>query len=44
MTIYAPSDGVVVKKSAMQGDYVKTGQVVYEIADLSSTLGQSGRL
>jgi Cu(I)/Ag(I) efflux system membrane fusion protein len=35
VTIYAPSDGVVVKKSAMQGDYVKTGQIVYEIADLS---------
>ncbi len=35
VTIYAPLDGVVVKKSAMQGDYVKTGQVIYEIADLT---------
>jgi len=33
--IYAPIDGVVIKKRAVEGDYVKTGQVVYEVADLT---------
>ena len=35
VTIYAPSGGVVIEKSALPGDYVRTGSVIYRIADLS---------
>lgn len=35
MTIYAPIGGTVVRKSAMEGMYVRTGDVLYEIADLT---------
>jgi len=35
ITIYAPSDGVVVSKNAKEGDYVQTGFAIYQIADLS---------
>lgn len=35
VTIYAPSSGVVLSKTADEGAYVKEGQPVYTIADLS---------
>ncbi len=35
LTIYAPTGGVIVEKNALPGDYVKTGSVIYRIADLS---------
>ncbi|RME19889.1 MAG: efflux RND transporter periplasmic adaptor subunit, partial [Candidatus Zixiibacteriota bacterium] len=35
LTIYAPIGGVVVKKEALEGMYVKTGTRIYTIADLS---------
>lgn len=35
VTIYAPQGGVVVSKRKSQGDYVKTGERLYTIADLS---------
>jgi len=35
LTIYSPAKGVVIKKNAFQGHYVKTGEHQYEIADLS---------
>lgn len=35
VTINAPIGGVVVKKHAVEGDYVETGTPIYEIADLS---------
>ncbi len=35
LTIYSPTRGVVIKKNAFQGHYVKAGQHQYEIADLS---------
>ncbi len=35
ITIYAPMDGVVLERRAVQGSYVSTGEVIYEIADLS---------
>ena len=36
LTIHAPIGGTVVRKPAMEGMYVKTGQPLYEIADLDS--------
>ena len=36
MTIYSPISGVVLQKSVSQGDYVKTGSVLYEMADFDS--------
>ena len=36
LTIYSPASGVVIKKSAFQGHYVKAGMHQYEIADLST--------
>lgn len=36
LTIYAPSSGVVVERHVGQGAYVKTGERIYTIADLSS--------
>ncbi len=35
ITIYSPARGVVIKKIAFQGHYVKVGEHLYEIADLS---------
>ncbi|MFO7553871.1 MAG: efflux RND transporter periplasmic adaptor subunit [Desulfobacterales bacterium] len=35
LTIYSPASGVVVKKNAFQGHYVKAGEQLYEITDLS---------
>lgn len=35
LTIYSPARGVVIKKNAFQGHYVKAGQNQYEITDLS---------
>ena len=35
ITIYAPMDGVVLERRAVQGSYVETGEVIYQIADLS---------
>ncbi|GAA5507897.1 efflux RND transporter periplasmic adaptor subunit [Novipirellula caenicola] len=34
--IKSPQSGTVIEKSAVEGDYVKTGQTIYRIADLSS--------
>ena len=35
-TIYSPANGVVIKKYAFEGHYVKAGEHQYEIADLST--------
>ena len=35
LTVYSPARGVVIKKNAFQGHYVKAGEHQYEIADLS---------
>jgi Cu(I)/Ag(I) efflux system membrane fusion protein/cobalt-zinc-cadmium efflux system membrane fusion protein len=35
VTIYSPASGVVIKKSAFEGHYVKAGAHQFEIADLS---------
>lgn len=35
LTIYSPIDGVVLEKLADQGSYVKTGDPIYRLADLS---------
>jgi Cu(I)/Ag(I) efflux system membrane fusion protein len=35
MTIYAPMGGIVIEKLKQQGDYVKTGDRIYTVADLS---------
>jgi len=36
MTIYAPIGGTVIHKNALEGKYVKEGENLYEIADLSN--------
>jgi Cu(I)/Ag(I) efflux system membrane fusion protein len=36
MTIYAPIGGTVIHKNALEGKYVKEGENLYQIADLSS--------
>ncbi len=36
ITIYSPANGVVIKKIAFEGHYVKAGEHQYEIADLST--------
>ncbi len=36
LTIYSPASGVVIKKLAFEGHYVKAGELQYEIADLST--------
>jgi Cu(I)/Ag(I) efflux system membrane fusion protein/cobalt-zinc-cadmium efflux system membrane fusion protein len=36
VTVYSPAEGVVVKKAAFEGHYVKAGENQYEIADLST--------
>mgnify|MGYP000050093879 CR=1 FL=1 len=36
ITIFSPASGVVIKKNALEGHYVKAGEHQYEIADLSS--------
>ena len=35
LTLTAPATGVVIKKNAVDGDYIKDGMNVYQIADLS---------
>ncbi len=35
LTIYAPLGGIVIEKHVRQGDYVKTGDLIYSIADLT---------
>jgi len=35
LTIYAPMGGVVIHKNAQEGDYVKVGERIYTVADLS---------
>jgi Cu(I)/Ag(I) efflux system membrane fusion protein/cobalt-zinc-cadmium efflux system membrane fusion protein len=35
LTIFSPANGVIIKKNAFQGHYVKAGEHQYEIADLS---------
>jgi Cu(I)/Ag(I) efflux system membrane fusion protein len=35
LTVYSPISGIVVRKQATEGMYVKTGTPIYEIADLS---------
>ncbi len=34
--IKSPQSGTVIEKSAVEGDYVKTGQKLYQVADLTS--------
>lgn len=36
LTIYSPQGGTVVEKFAVEGDYVKAGDPIYRIAELSS--------
>lgn len=36
ITIHSPASGVVIRKNALKGHYVKAGEHQYEIADLSS--------
>lgn len=36
LTIYAPQGGTVVEKLAVEGNYVKAGEPIYRIADLST--------
>ncbi|NIP96761.1 MAG: HlyD family efflux transporter periplasmic adaptor subunit, partial [Akkermansiaceae bacterium] len=36
VTLYAPQDGVVLKLHKREGDYVKTGEAIYSLADLST--------
>lgn len=36
ITLYAPQSGVVIKKNVNEGQYVKTGEPIYSIADLST--------
>ena len=36
ITLTAPQDGVVLKLHKREGDYVKTGEAIYTLADLSS--------
>lgn len=36
LTIYAPQGGTVVEKLAVEGNYVKSGDPIYRIADLST--------
>lgn len=36
LTIYAPIGGTVIRKEGVRGEYVETGQTIYEIADLST--------
>ena len=36
LTIYSPVGGTVIEKTAMEGKYVKAGEPIYRIADLST--------
>jgi membrane fusion protein, copper/silver efflux system len=36
LTIYAPSGGTVIEKVAVEGEYIKSGDPIYRIADLST--------
>ena len=44
LPIYTPLSGVVIEKMVQQGQYVNTGDVLFNIADLSSGLGGGGGL
>lgn len=35
LTLYSPISGVVIEKKAVEGKYVKTGEELYKVADLS---------
>ena len=35
LTIYSPISGVVIEKKAVEGKYIKTGEELYKVADLS---------
>ncbi len=35
LTIYAPTSGIVIEKLKQEGDYVKTGERIYTVADLN---------
>ncbi|MCA9076956.1 MAG: efflux RND transporter periplasmic adaptor subunit [Planctomycetaceae bacterium] len=35
LTIYAPTSGIVIDKLKQEGDYVKTGEQIYTVADLN---------
>ncbi|QHI70087.1 efflux RND transporter periplasmic adaptor subunit [Tichowtungia aerotolerans] len=35
LTIYSPVSGIVIHKNALEGSYVKTGDTLYTVADLS---------
>jgi multidrug efflux pump subunit AcrA (membrane-fusion protein) len=39
MTIHAPAGGTVIQKNAIEGAYVKEGDILYQIADLSNLWG-----
>lgn len=41
LAVNAPASGVVLKKLVQPGQYVKTGDVLYEIADLSRVWGEA---
>ncbi len=41
LSINAPSSGVVLKKLVQPGQYVKTGDVLYEVADLSQVWAEA---
>src|SRR5699024_4526775 len=41
VTLDAPASGVVLEKSAVEGEYVKAGRAVYQIADLSTVWVQA---
>ncbi len=36
LTVYAPSNGIVLKREALPGKYVEPGTTLYEVADLSA--------
>lgn len=36
LRIQSPQDGTVIEKLAVEGDYIKTGQAIYRVADLST--------
>ena len=42
LAVNAPASGVVLKKLVQAGQYVKTGDVLYEIADLSKVWAEAG--
>ncbi len=36
LTVHTPISGIIIDKNAREGEYVKTGQYLYSVADLSS--------